>query len=259
MGGCDVKKFLTATNVARVALLFFVSPVLAGCFGNFIPSLQEPTRLFTSDQELDNLRNAQPKISLLVPAEAQRNELIAERMYGIDINYTLYESQLTHESQDVGFLTTLTNLGLTGTAALIPVAQTSRILSGAAAGITGSGAAYNEKILMSNLVQNLETQMRTDRNDQAAIIYQNMKCNITNYPLGMALSDLEVYYRAGTLPSALIGLSKTVSKAETDSKASKDSNAPAAPAAAKAQLTMAASVSTAKAKPSSPNTNSCNG
>jgi hypothetical protein len=76
-----------------------------------------------------------------------------------------------------------------------------------------------------------------------------MKCDIASYPVGMALSDLEAYYRAGTVPAALIGLTKTVSKAETDAKANKDSKGPAPPAAAQEQLIMSANVTAAKASP----------
>ena len=99
-------------------------------------------------------------------------------------------------------------------------------------------------------MQNVQTQMRANRNDQAALIYANMQCPIERYPVGMALSDLESYYRAGTLTSGLVNLSRTVTKAETDSKASKDSKAPASPPAAKAQLQMTSKVAESKTKAS---------
>jgi len=232
--------------------VFAAAILLSGCWGNFIPSLRQPDRLYPADDEIQMIRNHQKYLTERPTWDmASRNEYITTRMYAIDLAYTQYESSLTHESQDINFLTTVSTLALTGTAALIPVGQTSRVLAGIASGVTGTGAAYNEKILMSNLIQNLEGQMRIDRNDQAAIIYQNMKCDMKSYPVGLALADLEAYYRAGTLSSALIGLNKTVGKAEAMAKANKESKNPASPESAKVELTTSAKVTEAKATSSS--------
>jgi hypothetical protein len=233
----------------RTCLTLLIAPFISGCFGNFVPSLKEPPRLYTIDEEIEAVRVAERALEQYPMTIDTRNALITERMYAIDLAYTKYESQVLHESQDIGFLATLTNLGLTGTAALIPAKQTAHILSGIASGVTGAESAYRDKILLNNLVQNLMSQMRTDRNDQAALMLANMQCPVSLYPPGMARSDLEAYYRAGTIPSAVIGLNKTVNKAETDSKANKDSKTPAAPPAAVAQLQMSAAVSDAKSMP----------
>ena len=47
--------------------------------------------------------------------------------------------------------------------------------------------------------------------------------------LPMALSDTERYYQAGTVPSALVGLNKTVSNAEHNADTAKDQVSPNAP------------------------------
>jgi hypothetical protein len=89
--------------------------------------------------------------------------------------------------------------------------------------VTGVDGAFNQKVLITKTIQNVQTQMRKDRHDQAAIIFNNMKCKVDVYPLGMALSDLELYHRAGTFSSGLIGIANTVNTAEATSKAIKDS------------------------------------
>jgi hypothetical protein len=78
--------------------------------------------------------------------------------------------------------------------------------------------------------------MRTARHDQAAVLYANMYCPISVYPIGFALSDLETYYRAGTFQTGLMKLTQTVGKAEADAKANQDSNKPAPTVEAKAKL-----------------------
>jgi hypothetical protein len=239
-------------SLRRILWLSILAPVVSGCWANAIPSVRQPDRLIPAAEELVSIRLADPVLYdryVHYPSVATRNDFITARMYAIDLEYTVYESQLTHENQDVNFMATAVNLGLTGTASLIPVAQTSRLLSGIATGVTGLDTAYNEKILLSKTIQNVQTQMRANRNDQAAIILANMKCNIQAYPVGMALSDLEAYYRAGTFTAGLLNLTNTVNKAETEAKANKEAQSPAPSPAAVTQLRAAANIANSKLNP----------
>jgi hypothetical protein len=184
------------------------------------------------DTEIDKIKSYEKEEvqnPLSIRTAPERNAFITARIYAIDMEYTYYESQLTHETQDINFGATAATLGLATTASLIPVAHTSRALSGIAAGVTGLDTAYNEKVMLTKTIQNVQTQMRANRNEQVARIYSNMKCDINGYPVGLALSDLETYYRAGTFTEGLIGLSGTVNKAETESKTAKNVSSPAGP------------------------------
>lgn len=153
-----------------------------------------------------------------------RNEILTARMYIADMEYHRYEARLTREIQDEGLLATAASLGLTTSATLLSPAGTKSILSGIATGVTGLDKGYNEKVLLSNTIQALQTQMRADRKTQAGTIYAKMFKDLTSstrvvtpiieYTLPMALSDLDTYYQAGTVSSALIGLSKTVANAD---------------------------------------------
>src|SRR5260370_5483315 len=225
--------------------------VLAGCIVG-IPSLGEPSRMLTVTDEIPPVGTVENRLfeqylatvnSSPTAAKTYRNEYITARMSAIDMAYTNYEIALTDESGGTDFGATVASLGLTTTAALIPVAQTSRLLSGIATGVTGVDGAFNQKVLITKTIQNVQTQMRKDRHDQAAIIFNNMKCKVDVYPLGMALSDLELYHRAGTFSSGLIGIANTVNKAEATSKPVKDIAQPGGtpnatdPPAAPAQLT----------------------
>ena len=243
----DIRKLKSFVQV-RVFLLAAIAPLLAGCLGNIIPSLREPDRLYSIDEEIRSIKNSDGKAYLVFGGSREaRNAFISERMYAIDILYTKYESQLTHEGQDIGFLSDVVQTGLTSTAAIIGPPGTAHILSAIATGTKSATSSYDNKILLANATQNLQTQMRTDRNDQAAVILASMKCSNADYPIGSAMSDLELYYRAGTIPSALIGLSRTVAKAEIESKAYKEAKTPASPPSAVAQLKVSANVTANKA------------
>jgi hypothetical protein len=178
-----------------------------------------------------------------------RNEMLTARMYITDMEYQVYEANLTKEIQDEGLLGTATVLGLTTASTLVSPAPTKTILSGLATGVTGLDKAYNEKELLSSAMQALQTQMRADRKAQAAEIYARMfrdtggaikkPTPIGEYTWAMALSDAEAYYQAGTISSALIGLSRTVANKETNASLAKAEAGPNPTAVAAAAKTAA--------------------
>jgi hypothetical protein len=173
-----------------------------------------------------------------------RNNIITTRMYLIDLEYHKYETRMIRELQQEGLAATVANLGLTGAASLIPVAQTDRLLAGIATGVTGLDKAYTEKELMNNTMQQLQIQMRTDRKTQASKMFAKMwqsdsygnpivdgngnrkPTDTTTYTLAMALADTDSYYQAGTISSALVGLYKTTSNAEQKADCSKNAAGP---------------------------------
>jgi len=181
-----------------------------------------------------------------------RNEMLTARMYVADMEYQVYEASLTKEIQREGLLGTATILGLTTASTLVSPAPTKTILSGLATGVTGLDKAYNEKELLSNAMQALQAQMRADRKAEAAEIYAKMfrdagggvktPTPIGEYTWSMALADAEAYYRAGTLSSALIGLSRTVANNETSAGLAKAQAGPN-PVAVTAAREMAAPIS----------------
>lgn len=222
---------------AALALAF----VLGGCWR--APTLDQPARLVDATTErqqiaeIDRTQETNYRESSGRQRKRIRNDIITDRMLAIDIEYTNYEARLTHEAQETSFAMNAASLGLTTTAALIPVAQTSRMLSGIATGVNGLDNAYDQKIMFTRAIQNIQTQMRASRNEIAARIYSRLSCSTTIYPLGMAKSDLEAYYRAGTFTSGLVNLSNTVNQAETQSMVQKDAASPAAPAGTKTVAT----------------------
>jgi hypothetical protein len=170
-------------------------------------------------------------------------------MYIADIEYHYYEARLTREMQNEGLLATATSLGLTTSATLLSPAATKTILSGVATAVTGLDKAYNEKELLSNTIQALQTQMRVDRKTQAAVIFAKMFRDagnntktitpIADYTLPMALSDADTYYQAGTIASALVGLSKTLANADRNADQAKSEAGPNSAAVAGAKETAA--------------------
>lgn len=235
----------------------FVVLALIGGGCNWTGTLGGPDRIAPISDEIVDMKayaNSYAAYSIGTPAQQMvaRNNVIAARMYVVDMEYTQYEGQLMREGQLVDFSTKVTSGVLTTTAGLIGNLGTSHALSETATLVNGLDSAYNDKILKSAIIQNVLSSMRTARHDQAAIIYANMYCPVSVYPLGFALSDLETYYRAGTFQTGLVRLMQTVSKAESDAKAGQDNNKPAPTPDAQAKLSANATEAAVKASAPTP-------
>ena len=227
---CWRTRILRSSQFVYTPFVLGVALSLAGCVSSIIPSLREPARLYDTQTEISEIQKQLAPIGWGMDASLtaeQRNNYVTLRMYAVDQNYTIYESQLTHEAQETGLAASLINLGLTGAGSVAPTAVVGKALSAAATGFTGASQAYDKDVLLAQSIQNLETQMRADRNAKAATILTSMRCPISSYNMGMVLSDLEEYYRAGTMPNALIAITKTVGNAESQAKDSKASANPA--------------------------------
>jgi hypothetical protein len=220
---------MTRRNRLVGALSFVLAPLaLTACTHNVAPlfsgepytTASQSSMVFKAD-ELTEIGAKSSAETFATTAQA-RNEMIVERMYLIDQAYLDYETRLTHDDQFIGALGPLATLATTTVAAAIPVGEATKTLSAVASGITGGVNIYDQKVLLSQTMQALQNQMRTDRDNQAATMFARMSCAYDTYPMGIAYSDLEAYARAGTLSSALLGLNKTTSQAQTQAATAKN-------------------------------------
>lgn len=217
VSGLSIKASLKFLGIALAAL------TVAGC-----GSMKNPDRLYPREDEIsvlkidvkeetDNLKGLKD-----APARHKRNEIVAARKYAIDLEYTKYESDLIREAQLTDFSAKAATLALRTTADLTPVAHTSRMLGSMSTGVGSLDDAYNADILRAQLLENIQSSMRTARHERAAVIFNHMRCSIKTYPLSMALSDLEAYYRAGTFAAGVLTLKRTVQEKEQNTAAEAD-------------------------------------
>lgn len=236
-----------ASTGRRLGVLVIGAFTLSGCLAErncFPTACGGPERLIPLNQELAPIATFYDYSNVLARYQNEptldgrkniRNDFIFERVYAMDAKYTLYEEGLTRESETEGFVAAVTNAALTGTGALIPVAQTTRLLSGIAAGLTTVDQSYSKQFLYNKAVQILQSQMRAKRSEVVTNIIARSKSSVIDYPIGMAMSDLEEYYRAGTLASAFIDLSQNASTDAEAKKAVKDQIKPGAALVTQAQ------------------------
>jgi hypothetical protein len=171
-----------------------------------------PQRLYSLDQEVAEAQARLPGLEQQYNnadkgSDAQkqfRNEYIARRMYIIDVEYSSYEAGLTSDRQKFTFGASVASEAMNTVGALTPVGATARALNGAAGAVNATSGFYDKDLIIAKTIQIVEAQMRAQRDLVAKNILQRRSESTITYPLSAALSDLEDYYRAGTMNSGLI-------------------------------------------------------
>jgi ABC-type phosphate transport system auxiliary subunit len=131
-------------------------------------------------------------------------------MYAIDIEFTEYFGRLTVERQLGTFSGDLALLGLTAATTLSHGEALKTTLAAVSTAVAGARTAVDKDILVSQTIQVLQSQMEASRLAIKNRILANLLLNTATYTLATGLSDLEDYYRAGTLAGALESLSAVV-------------------------------------------------
>lgn len=199
-------------TMKQIALMLLVSTVVSACS----PSVRSgPARLYKVDDELAALKSiyGADKIRAYSEApttdkEAFRNSLVLGRLYAIDLAYGKYEAQLTKERQQIPFIATVTSIALSGTGALIADATTKSILAAVDTGLKGSVEAYEKDILVQKTIDVLQIAMRANRARVRSEILTQLTLGVSQYPLELALSDIDRYYQAGTLTGGFLSVTE---------------------------------------------------
>ncbi|TIU00167.1 MAG: hypothetical protein E5W55_03365 [Mesorhizobium sp.] len=199
---------------------------VVGC----VPSYQgEPKRVYSVDEQVQYVKKTfgPPNFTayFALPQDQRRsyrNEYVLAQMFAIDVNYGVYEADLTREMQGVNFASTAANIALTSVATQVSPPGTKNILTATATALSGTKAAYDKDILIERTIQIIQSQMRASRAKVATKIFQSLSRPADEYPLMMAWIDLQSYYKAGTLTNGLVEAGQTIGAAAADSAEIRD-------------------------------------
>ena len=202
-------------SLFRCCFILAAAATLSGCLASLAGA---PDRLFPLEEETRSAKivSSPERYEEYARSFGQRkfelrNQIVLSRMYAIDMLYSDYEARLTRERQEVGFYSTVVNLALNSAGTLAGGAATKATLHAIAAGLVGARTSYEKDILIERTVAILQKQMRVNRKEVKAQIVQRMSGSTAAYPLEFALTDVERYYRAGTISGALLGVDADVS------------------------------------------------
>ncbi len=225
---------------ASWAPVLSASLVTAGCWSP--PTIAGPDRLYDTSAEMTSLQQFSRVTGdnwreyLNTPEKGRmgiRNEMMAARMYAIDVNYTKYEHELSIEGQSVEFWTKLGSNTLTAATAAVPAASTVKQLNAIATGLNLASSTYTDAYFRKQLIENLVAAMRAARHERRAVIRSRMTCPTAFYPFGLGMSDVESYFRAGSVESGILRLTQAITAEEKKTKGADDVAGPTATPEAK--------------------------
>ncbi|MBI3799356.1 MAG: hypothetical protein HY268_20620 [Deltaproteobacteria bacterium] len=135
--------------------------------------------------------------------QAWRNEVVNARVRADDLYFNQFQQRLFQEGIGFGLATDWIVLALNA-AGTLATAGTVNALSAASTGVVGGKAAFDRSVYLEKTMPALVATMAAKRKEVLVRIREGLTKNIDEYPLPLALSDLESYYDAGTIPGAII-------------------------------------------------------
>jgi hypothetical protein len=132
-----------------------------------------------------------------------RDTVVYRRMEVIDIYYYDFESKLTGAYNGIDLGGDLIALILNGLGATTGNAATKAALAAASAGVIGAKGTVNTDLFYQKTLPALVAEMRAGRQTVLATIKAGLLMPVSKYSIDEALDDINSYYIAGTLPSAV--------------------------------------------------------
>lgn len=136
-----------------------------------------------------------------------RNAVVNARIHANDLHFNDFQQGLFREGVGFGIATDWVVLALSGAGALFSTASTA--LSAAATGVVGAKASFDKNAFFDMTMPALLATMVAKRKEVLVRIRNGLSKDIEKYPLELALSDLDSYYNAGSVPGALMEVAET--------------------------------------------------
>jgi hypothetical protein len=215
-----------ALNYFVFVALTFVSLCTAGC----VTVSSGPDRIFDATAELPSLM-AYANVPGNQADKQSRNTFVAARMYAIDIEYSAYFERLLKEKQLGSSALDATLLGLTAATTIVHGEAVKTTLAAISTAVAGAKTDIDQDIYMAQTLQILMNTMEAQRLAIRNRIDGNMKLAASDYTAWRALTDLDDYYRAGTMAGALNYLASTTGSNAQAQKDLQNGTTPSATAA----------------------------
>jgi hypothetical protein len=196
-------------------LLLFTLLLLGGCLASLTAY---PDSSYDARAELKLLApflSAEAITKYDLPEDSQRNGMarknwrnavVNARIRAMDVLFNEFQQDLYQEGVGFGISTDWIVLALSGAGSLVSSASTA--LSAASSGVVGAKAAFDRNAFLDKTLTSLLATMVAQRRDVLATIRTMQSLDIDEYPLTLALTDLDRYYQAGTLPGALTAVAE---------------------------------------------------
>ena len=149
-----------------------------------------------------------------------RDEVVNARLRAIDLYFGIFQQEVSKEKIGTEVATDWAVIALSGGGAVLPSAGTKTVLAAISGGLTGAKGSIYKNIFYDKTLTAMLSKMESLRKVELVKIRTGLQMDVTRYPLTQALIDLEDYYKAGTLPGAIMGV--TAEAGEKHSSAEQD-------------------------------------
>jgi hypothetical protein len=154
--------------------------------------------------------------------EQYRNAVVAARMEVIDNFYYKFEAELSGTYNGTALTADLTTLILNGLGATLGGAETKAALAAASAGVVGAKGSISTDLFYSKTAPAIIALMKADRLKVKAQIQAGLANPINKYSFASALSDVDLYFIAGTVPDAISQITANAGVTSADAAAAID-------------------------------------
>ena len=183
---------------------------LCGCssFGGGMPDLPYNIKedLGVAKEQLSSY--ASIKLFYDDPKEINRNKYISAKLLTINYAYLEFIKGLTSEEAVIHSASEILILALDIGATAYTVTTTKTILSGISSIIGGARLSIDKNAYYEKSMTALVSGMNANRKEILVRILDGMGKSLDSYPIEQAVSDINDYYQAGTIMSAISTLQK---------------------------------------------------
>jgi hypothetical protein len=149
-----------------------------------------------------------------------RDRIVGELMVFIDLQYNAFRADLYRENVAGKFAGNFIGIGLGTAGVLSGTTEAKNTLAALSAGIAGVQASFDKAVLFEMTMPAIIEQMDNTRKSMRDEIYAHIKNDDpASYPLSRAITDINAYFLAGTLPGAINALIKSTAAQGTAKKA----------------------------------------
>ena len=199
------------SQISAVAALLIATLTLGGC--STVTNPGAPDQSFDIDQDIQELEaifEQGPTIKdfYASPTEKGRNEFISGRLTLMNIQYIKFIRKFAVEKAQLDTAADILIVGVNLAGTLVGAATTKGILAAISGGTAASRTSINKNFFHEKTVPVLVTAMNAERKEALIPIFQGIGKSLDEYPFARALSDLHVYYQAGTFIGALQAIQK---------------------------------------------------
>jgi hypothetical protein len=138
-----------------------------------------------------------------------RDQIVNARLRALDLQFEIFEKEINRDKNLSQIGIDWAVLGLSGAGAVVGGASTKAVLAAISGGLTGAKLSFDKNLFYEKTMPVLLAQMEASRTKQLANIRIGLQQATTNYSLTQALVDVDMYYKVGTLPGAIIAITSS--------------------------------------------------